>query len=107
MADIITSDTGTIEIVGYDPNDAYSKGYGDQLHTGEVSTDTLKKNLYEFTERLEEVFSGLKSTVSSYQLDEIEFKVELSTSGGVRLIASVSGEAKGAITLKYKRKANE
>ena len=107
MAEEYTHSSGTIEIVGYDPNDKYAKGYGDRLHTGEVSTETLRQNLYAFTERLEDVFSGLKSSVHNFELDEIEFNVELSTSGSVRLIATVSGEAKGAITLKYKRKANE
>ena len=97
----------TIEIVGYDDSNAVAKGYGDRLPSKPVDLDVLKASLSTFMEKIDGVFSAIKSDIQdTYELNEIDVKIEISGRGEVRLIGKLEAGASGGLTLKYKRKAN-
>lgn len=95
----------TIEIVGYDNTNAIGKGYGDRLQSRQVDLLDFKSSLTTFMEKIDDVFSNIKSDIQdTYELDEIEAKIEISASGEIRLIGKLEAGASGGLTLKYKRK---
>ncbi|AFY39267.1 hypothetical protein Lepto7376_3026 [[Leptolyngbya] sp. PCC 7376] len=68
-----------------------------------VSADTLQKNMSEFLGLVGNLFHQAENT-TGMKLDEVELSVEVTGDGEVKLVGSGIGvEAKGAITLKFKR----
>ena len=95
----------TIEIVGYEDTNAVAKGYGDRLPSKPVDLLDFKASLTAFMEKIDFVFSDIKSDIQdTYELDEIDAKIEVSGKGEVRLIGKLEAGASGGLTLKYKRK---
>src|SRR5258708_37417167 len=68
------------------------------LNTAEISV-----NLQEFCEEIGSITKGLVGTLHGYQLESLELSVDISASGEVRFIASVSSEIKGGVRLLFKR----
>ena len=99
----------TISIIGKDYPQAQSKGLSNHSQIGckEVLLETLKVNLSTFISDLGETFNQMTAEISNYNLDEIEVNVDISVSGGVRLIGSMESGMSGGVTLKFKRKKDE
>ena len=72
----------------------------------EVSAQTLQQNMTEFLVVVESAFEKTEQSQAKMQLDEVELVVEVNGKGQVSLLGT-GGElgGKGAITLKFKRKA--
>ncbi len=70
-----------------------------------IKAADLKRNMSEFLEVVEETFEKAEKPSSKIQLEELELAVEINGKGQVSLLGT-GGEAgaKGAITLKFKRK---
>lgn len=71
----------------------------------EVSLDIVRENLAAFINNLSTTFDQVTATINNYELDEIEVKVDITVSGGVRLIGSMETGMDGGVTLKFKRKS--
>lgn len=99
----------TISIIGKDYSPAQSKGLTNHSQIGckEVALETLKTNLSTFISDLGAAFNQMTAEISNYDLDEIEVNVDISVSGGVRLIGSMESGMSGGVTLKFKRKKDE
>lgn len=96
----------TISVIGKDYPQAQSKGLSNNFRVDckEVSLDTLRSNLSAFVNSLGITFDKMETTINNYELDEIEVKVDITVSGGVRLIGSMETGMDGGVTLKFKRK---
>ena len=100
------SEQAAISIISYDFQHVMSKGLRNNIlfKQGELSVDVLQANLSTFIKNMEAAFNQVTTSISNYELDEIEIKVEISAAGGVSLIGSVEAEATGGIALKFKRR---
>lgn len=68
-----------------------------------VSAETLQTNMSEFLGLVGNLFQQAENS-TGMKLDEVELSVEITGDGEVKLVGSGIGiEAKGAITLKFKR----
>ncbi|MCB0002166.1 MAG: hypothetical protein H6646_06440 [Anaerolineales bacterium] len=65
--------------------------------TNQLSVDTLRDKFTEFMESLDEAFgvNELKTETGMFQLDQIQFSVELSATGDFKLLGSGVGVAAG------------
>jgi hypothetical protein len=72
----------------------------------QVSAQTLQQNMTEFLVVVESAFEKAEQSQAKMQLEEVELVVEVNGKGQVSLLET-GGElgGKGAITLKFKRKA--
>jgi hypothetical protein len=72
----------------------------------QVSAQTLQQNMTEFLSVVESAFEKAEQSQVKMQLEEVELVVEVNANGQVSLLGT-GGElgGKGAITLKFKRKA--
>lgn len=93
-------------IIGQEDSKIQSKGVLNQyqLRYGELPIEKLEANLSAFVESLGVVFDNLSAPIKSFELDEIEVKVDISINGGVSLVGSVEAGTSGGVTLKFKRK---
>lgn len=83
--------------------DIGTKGDGPVMGTGRVSKETLKKNLESVVGTLKDVVENIPVPMKGYDLEEIEFKLEVSAEGSISLIGSIEVGATGGISLKYKK----
>ena len=70
----------------------------------EVPLETLSQSLSDFSAEMDKVFAKADQESKCFSLEEIELSVEISASGGVRLIGSFEAGASGSVKLKFKRK---
>jgi hypothetical protein len=70
-----------------------------------VSLDTkeMVNSLKEFSAAISASLSGTADRISDFALNSLEFTVELTAKGEVRLIAAASTELKGGIKLVFSR----
>ena len=91
---------------------SYNDPYADaqQLRTTNrqrtrITSADLKNNMSEFLEVVEEAFETAEKPKSQMRLEELELSIEINAEGQVSLLGNGSkAGAKGAITLKFKRK---
>ncbi len=70
-----------------------------------LKSEDLKKNMGEFLEVVEEAFEKAEKPQSRMRLEELELSVEINGEGKVSLLGNGGkAGAKGAITLKFKRR---
>ncbi|MBR3487100.1 MAG: hypothetical protein IKH31_05980 [Clostridia bacterium] len=94
------------EILVANPN-LISKG-SDSVSSKKISVSTLKEGLNTFLDGISDVFSDIKELPCNYYVDELELKLDVTISGGIRLIGSAEASTAGGITLKIKqRKSHE
>lgn len=100
---------GTIR--GYDPYDdpSDSDRQSEQIQGNRTSTrinaEELEANMSEFLGVIQQSFRQADRTESKMCLDEIELSIEINAEGKVGLLGNgTKAGAKGAITLKFKRK---
>ena len=107
---IITSDRADDEPgskAGFDTGSSYrgiEPSSGRNRH--EVSAQVLHQNMTEFLSVVESAFDKAEQSQVKMQLEEVELVVEVNGKGQVSLLGTGSElGGKGAITLKFKRKA--
>lgn len=93
-----------IEVICRDDDPQISKGViSSNLLTKQLPFDTFKSSLLNFVRKINDALADINLKVKNYDLEEIEMTIEVSASGGVSLIGAIEAEAKGGITLKFKR----
>ena len=72
----------------------------------EVKTEKLEKALQRFTYQVSKMLTHLETKCGDYQLDEVEIKADISSTGGITIcmVGNVEFQTGGGVTLKYKRK---
>ncbi len=86
-------------------DDSVSKGLFDAsilILNKEISSHKLTKNINNVITALCEGFNEIKK-VSSWEIDEITVKLEISASGEVKLVGALSSGMLGGIEIKLKR----
>lgn len=88
------------------PRNPYQKMTQKVMDAVEVGADELKNNMANFLDVVGDLFHQAENK-TGMKLDEVELSVEITADGEVKLVGSGVGvEAKGAITLKFKRDEN-
>ncbi len=66
----------------------------------QIDVDKLQQSLSALTGQISALFQDVRA-VGDFKLKEVQVAVEISTEGGVALIANAKAGAKGAITLTF------
>lgn len=96
----------SFEIYAINPN-VDAKGFIGKPMWGTVSASDLKNGLNTFLGNFSDVFSDCSQKIGDFYLDEIEIKVDISLSGGIRLIGAAEAKTTGGLTIKLKRRGHE
>ena len=91
-----------ITVVGSNEQELVSKGLR-HISVSELPIEKVKSSLSQFVSDIESIFDGLEEKIEHYNLDEIELRIALSTSGSISLIGAVETGIEGGISLKFKR----
>ena len=76
--------------------------------TSKIPANLVVDNLSSLIAVFSNCFNSIHTSNGSYELDEIELKVEISAEGQIALVGSIGAECTGGITLKFKKgKTNE
>jgi hypothetical protein len=91
----------TIDILGYE--DFEDRGPVGDFVRNSVDLRQLKNNLQEFVRKIDTLVDELPPFTREYQLDTVEFQVNISASGKVGLLGAVGvgGEMGGAGGVKF------
>lgn len=99
-------DADTIPVVTYESEDL-SRGPGD-LITATLDVDKLRANLRAFVNQLHVMVDWERDIKSPFQLQEIEFGVEITAEGEFKLIGvGTSAGVKGAVKFVLKRESEK
>jgi hypothetical protein len=79
-------------------------GQSGVLSTARVDSDVLAANLQETLQSLEGVLAKQPDSVGKFDLDEVEFSLAVTASGGFELIGKMTAGAQAGIKIKLKRK---
>lgn len=83
---------------------AYGKGKGEDHHRSFLPTKFLRQQVSVFLNVIEEAFSSNSNRKSEFELEEIEFSLDIDASGKISLLGSgVEFGSTGGIHLKFKR----
>lgn len=92
----------SFEIYAIDP-DQTAKGGSGVKRWDRIKPEDLKTGLDSFLEKFSYVLSECSQKIGEFNLDEIEIKVDISLTGGVRLIGAAEATTSGGLTIKFKR----
>lgn len=95
-------------IYGEDPRHHTSPDHGHRSllpKVGEVDTETLSRSLRKLTGQMNELFDELTGSDGPFELSSFDVAVEVTGTGEVRLIGSVSLAVTGGITLSFTRRS--
>lgn len=70
---------------------------------GHLDSETLASNLKTLCHEVGEAFSQVTAPVRDYELESFEVQLEVTASGEIRMVGSVSSEVKGGLTLTFSR----
>jgi len=93
----------TIQVVSADSNENDQKILGildSGISIREIDVNVLRSSISKLSNKISEILQDIK-TVGDFRLKEVKISVEVNTEGGVVLVGSLKGGAKGAITLKF------
>lgn len=74
---------------------------------GSLSATDFKKGIDSFFDDFCDIFDGCSNKTGAFYIDEIELRLDISLSGGVRLIGAAEASTAGGITVKLKRREHE
>ncbi len=70
----------------------------------EVESEILRENLRSIVANLQDALDVPEKTASCYQLEEIEFALELTAKGTFAFVAGIEGGAHASVKIKLKRR---
>lgn len=102
---VVSSDNSTDSLYQKGSRNNVSKEHEKvSMVISEVPLETLSQSLSVFSVEMDKVFEKAEKEATHFTLDEIEVNLEISASGGIRLIGAFEASATGGIKLKFKRK---
>jgi hypothetical protein len=75
---------------------------------GILNTQELATNLKTFCKQMGDIFEGVTTSISHYELNSVEIVIETTARGEVKLVGSgLAGDLKGGIKLVFARQNQE
>ncbi|MDI1463603.1 hypothetical protein QEZ54_21705 [Catellatospora sp. KI3] len=101
---------GTLSVITVDGTPAdgekglFSAARRAAAHVGVLDAGVLAGNLSAVCDQLGQLVAAAETTRGGYELESFEVSLDVSATGEVRMIGSVSSEIRGGITLTFRRR---